>query len=230
MVKKKQIVEEDFEEKDEIMVLSPDDDYTTEIIVDELELELTTNLDEELLEEVYEEEEDEFSLRIKSRQNKHRQEGKHSLKHDSIFYGKLSPNKDPYDIESCIVDELIEHPTSYDPSTRSNDELYSNDRYVNNINLYNDIHDVLEHTYKFDFAAPRRKPNKKELNKIYKMLCKELFEKRYTRVEIFVELAYYFTDNIFNMYKLLEPKYSTAILRELKDSGFIEEASTIKFF
>ena len=46
-------------------------------------------------------------------------------------------------------------------------------------------------------------------------------DKQYTKSEIFVELAYYFTDNIFNMYKLLDKKYATAIIKELREKGFL---------
>ena len=46
-------------------------------------------------------------------------------------------------------------------------------------------------------------------------------DKQYTQSEIFVELSYYFTDNIFNMYKLLDKKYATSIIKELREKGFL---------
>jgi hypothetical protein len=45
--------------------------------------------------------------------------------------------------------------------------------------------------------------------------------KEYTKSEIFVELAYYFTDNMFNMFKLLDKEYATQIIIELKESGYL---------
>ena len=60
------------------------------------------------------------------------------------------------------------------------------------------------------------------------MLLSEI-GKTYTKSEIFVELAYYFTDNIFNMYKLLDKKYAIGIIEELKDKGYLSDLKSVIF-
>jgi hypothetical protein len=79
-----------------------------------------------------------------------------------------------------------------------------------------------------DFKQNRRKPNKETFNNYYNLLLKELGF-RYTKSEIFVELSYYFTDNIFNMFKLLDKKPATIIIKELMQKGYLKNINGIDF-
>ena len=94
--------------------------------------------------------------------------------------------------------------------------------------LKNDIYNLLSSNTDLDFRSNRRKPNKQAFNNYYKMLIDNLNSK-YTKSEIFVELSYYFTDHIFNMYKLLYPEYATGILMELRDKGYLKELDSMSF-
>ena len=79
-----------------------------------------------------------------------------------------------------------------------------------------------------DFLMNRRKPDKKKFNQYYELCLSELSLK-YTKSEILVELSTYFTDNIFNMYKLLNKKNATGIIIELKEKGYLNDIGNINF-
>ena len=78
-------------------------------------------------------------------------------------------------------------------------EIMHNDDYQYKKHLSKDIYDLLCDSTNLDFSMNRRKPNRQTFNEYYLTCIAELNEK-YTKSEIFVELSYYFTDNIFNMY------------------------------
>ncbi len=53
----------------------------------------------------------------------------------------------------------------------------------------------------------RRKPSKSDFNHYYFLLKTHLKDESFTNIELFNELAIYFSDNIFNMFKLLDNKW-----------------------
>ena len=63
----------------------------------------------------------------------------------------------------------------------------------------------------------RRKPSRTDFNSYYNLLKIELEEESFTNVELFNELAVYFSDNLFNMFKLLDNKWRNMIISELQD-------------
>jgi hypothetical protein len=63
----------------------------------------------------------------------------------------------------------------------------------------------------------RRKPSRVDFNNYYLLLIIELDSERFTNVELFNELAVYFSDNLFNMFKLLDNKWRNLIILELQD-------------
>jgi hypothetical protein len=75
------------------------------------------------------------------------------------------------------------------------------------LKLSQDVYDYLNDLTELDFSSNRRKPNRQAFNEYYRMLIDNI-GKDYTKSEIFVELSYYFTDNIFNMFKLLDKEYA----------------------
>ena len=87
---------------------------------------------------------------------------------------------------------------------------------------------MLSEKTELDFSCNRRKPNRQAFNDYYKMLIDNI-GKEYTKSEIFVELSYYFTDNIFNMFKLLDKEYATQIIIELKHAGYLDNLNNINF-
>ena len=73
-----------------------------------------------------------------------------------------------------------------------------------------------EHT-KVDFKVNRRKPSKVDFNSYICILKKNLSEYNFTNVEIFNELSFYFSDNLFNMFKLLDSYWKQEIIKELQE-------------
>jgi hypothetical protein len=169
------------------------------------------------------EENDDFDLIHKFNTNKHRQEGKHALKRDTIFKGKLEEKKDNNDIPHHHNND-----NNYDNVNIFEIQYNENDDYLSSSDLTKDVYDILNNKTNLDFKQNRRKPNKETFNNYYNLLVKELGY-RYTRSEIFVELSYYFTDNIFNMFKLLDKKPATYIIKELTQKGYLKNLNGINF-
>jgi hypothetical protein len=170
-----------------------------------------------------------FDLIFKLNTNKHRQEGKHALDRDTLFKGKLE--KKEIDENN---NEIVSSTSHYYEPDEANDNISFFDQYddqedyLNQNNLSKDVYDILKNNTSIDFTQNRRKPNKEIFNEYYNLLLKELGF-RYTKSEIFVELSYYFTDNIFNMFKLLDKRPATIIIKELTQKGFLRNLNGVNF-
>jgi len=231
MPKKKKYLEED-------EVLDNTEEITEEgEIVEEQEetLDLNIDIDEEsydvdaepCIEEEESEEDSEFDKIFKGTANKHKLEGTHTLKRDTIFMGK--------------VDEFLEEEETFGSYMELNNENYDIERgsdyeiesrhhedYHYRKQLISDIYEILKENTDIDFVMNRRKPNKQTFNDYY-VMCINKLNTKYTKSEIFVELSYYFTDNIFNMFKLLNKKNATGIILELKEKGYLTDIGNINF-
>lgn len=170
-----------------------------------------------------------FEIIFKTTANKHKQEGIHSLNRDTILMGKKENDDvddESYDFESSTefndIKYDIEKGSSYEFETHYNED------YNYKKNLTNDIYELLNDKTEIDFLVNRRKPNKQTFNDYYEMCIKNLSLK-YTKSEIFVELSYYFTDNIFNMFKLLNKKNASGIIIELTENGYLNDIGNINF-
>lgn len=157
--------------------------------------------------------------------NKHKREGKHSLKRDVIFYGKANKKQDE-DYETS--ESTSTSPCKMESGSLFEFEYRNNEEYVNQKQLSNDVLDVLSQYTQIDFTSNRRKPNKQTFNEYFILLLTHL-KTKYTYSELFVELAYYFTDNIFNIFKILDKKYATIIIKELKAKGYLKDLDNINF-
>ncbi|MFA5585343.1 MAG: hypothetical protein WDA02_02195 [Saccharofermentanales bacterium] len=165
------------------------------------------------------EEDNNFDILHRFNTNKHKQEGKHSLKRDTIFKGKKDDkNEDMSQSDDSYYDNINIFEIQYN----------ENDDIISSTDLTKDVYDILDEKTDIDFKQNRRKPNKDSFNNYYNLLVKELGY-RYTRSEIFVELSYYFTDNIFNMFKLLDKKPAMNIIKELTQKGFLKNLDGINF-
>jgi hypothetical protein len=165
-----------------------------------------------------------FDMIYRLNTNKHRQEGKHTLQRDTIFKGKLEEKQDSNENGYTGTDMI--HNDNFKIFDLEFDS-YTDD-YLNQNNLTKDVFDILENKTGLDFKQNRRKPNKETFNNYYNLLLKELGF-RYTKSEIFVELSYYFTDNIFNMFKLLDKRPATIIIKELIQKGYLKNINGIDF-
>jgi len=167
-----------------------------------------------------------FDIMFKGTANKHKLEGTHALKRDTILMGKLDEENledemssfSDYDAENYD----LEKGSVYEYETRDFEDYYYKQQ------LKKDVHKILEEKTEIKFTENRRKPDKEKFNNYYKM-CLDDLNTKYTKSEIFVNLSYYFTDNIFNMYKLLNKKNASGIIYELKEKGYLKDISNINF-
>lgn len=147
--------------------------------------------------------------------SKHKSEGKHSLKYDSIFKGKKEEpaNEDePDNISTFFKDNIeVDKTSSYYKQSRDH-EVYMREKKVKER-----VYDILKNKTSLSFTANRRKPSRTDFNKYYVLLKEELKEENFTNVELFNELSVYFSDNLFNMFKLLDNQWRTYIIEELQD-------------
>ncbi len=147
--------------------------------------------------------------------SKHKVQGKHSLKYDSIFKGKKEEKIDEEDFDhtGMYFNEKFE----VDKSSFFYVESHDNEFYIRQKNVKERVYNVLlEHT-NINFLNNRRKPSKSDFNHYYHLLKINLEDDGFTNVELFNELSVYFSDNLFNMFKLLDNKWRNLIIIELQD-------------
>ena len=175
-----------------VSIINDDEDKIDIVIeIDEDDLDLT---DDGAKEEPSEE--DEIVL------SKHKMEGKHSLKYDSIFKGKKEDPLDESDPEgfSLYYKESIE----VDKSSNYYFESMDNENYIRTKLIKEKVYIVLRDHTSMNFLNNRRKPSRIDFNNYYDLLKNNLLEESFTNIELFNELSVYFSDNLFNMFKLLD--------------------------
>lgn len=202
-----EVIEEDEEESDDEpgFDLGDDDediDIVIEIDEDELDLESETQEEESKSEE-------DIVL------SKHKLEGKHSLKYDSIFKGKKEEvtEEEGLDAYSSYRKDTIE----VDKSSNYHTESIDNESYIRSKLVKERVYDVLKEHTTLNFMNNRRKPSRNDFNNYYSLLKNNLKDESFTNIELFNELAIYFSDNLFNMFKLLDNKWRNLIINELQD-------------
>lgn len=189
-------------------IINDDDDL--EIIIEVSEDDGLESIVEEITEEDVDSQEDEFEEIILS---KHQMEGKHSLKYDTIFKGKKDDKLSEDDNTMGYFNEKFE----VDKSSFFFTESYDNESYIRSKNLKEKVYDVLQNHTELNFLNNRRKPSKNDFNHYYFLLVKHLDDEKFTNIELFNELSVYFSDNLFNMFKLLDNKWRNMIIKELRD-------------
>ena len=195
---------------EEVVEEATDSEESIDILDDEEEVgDIVIEIDEEDLKfDLKEEEPEDVVL------SKHTIQGKHSLKYDSIFKGrKETPlTEDDVEISSNFNDNF-----EVDKSSMYWHESIDNENYIKEKRLKEKVYEVLlEHT-DINFLNNRRKPSRVDFNHYYFLLRNNLQGESFTNVELFNELAVYFSDNLFNMFKLLDNKWRNLIITELQD-------------
>jgi hypothetical protein len=183
-----------------------DDDIDLEIDMDDIDID---DIDDEIVDKV--EEEDEGIIL-----SKHKIEGKHSLKYDSIFKGKKEEpvdEDDTSDLYSGYYKETIE----VDRGSNYHLESMDNELYVRSKLVKERVYDILNEHTTINFLNNRRKPSRVDFNNYYILLKTKLKDESFTNIELFNELSVYFSDNLFNMFKLLDNKWRNTIIIELQD-------------
>jgi hypothetical protein len=202
--KEKRILDDDME------LINLDDDISDDIVIEiddeDLEdLDIDVDLEKDIIEEI----DEDIVL------SKHTQEGKHRLKYDTIFKGKKD---DPIDENYVFEDNSISNEGfDVDKSSSYWFESQDNENYVKEKRVKEKVYQVLSEKTDLNFLNSRRKPSKVDFNNYYYILKTNLKDEGFTNVEIFNELAVYFSDNLFNMFKLLDNKWRNLIISELQD-------------
>lgn len=145
--------------------------------------------------------------------SKHTEEGKHRLKYDTIFKGKKDNITPDDELEEHINYENLE----VDKSSTYWFESQDNENYIREKKVKERIYKVLSQKTDLNFVNNRRKPSRVDFNNYYYILKTSLVEDGFTNVEIFNELSVYFSDNLFNMFKLLDNKWRNLIINELQE-------------
>lgn len=188
---------------------SDDDDDDIEIEIDDGdEIDISIEIDDEDLDDSKSKKEDDAVL------SKHKIEGKHSLKHDSIFKGKKEDpisEEDPDNISTYFGNIEVEKGSVY------HNESIDNESYIRSKLVKERVYEVLKNNTSLNFLNNRRKPSRIDFNKYYNLLVDNLREDSFTNVELFNELAFYFSDNLFNMFKLLDNHWRNSIIGELQE-------------
>ena len=199
----------DSDDEEDGLDIDDDDDVDIEIIIeiDEDDLYITES---EL--EVKTEEPDPDDVVL----SKHKLEGKHSLKYDSIFKGK---KEDPLDEEDGMGYFETHHKEAIEVDRSSNYyfESIDNEKYIRSKQVKERVYEVLEKNTSINFLNNRRKPSRSDFNQYYNILKDNLQSESFTNVELFNELSVYFSDNLFNMFKLLDKKWRNILILELQD-------------
>ena len=155
--------------------------------------------------------------------------GKHSLSYDTIFKGKKNKAVDEDDLECEHIIKNAGGSLDIQESFLDSEESKSNIDYYRESTLKIEIRKILEEFTDIDFNSPRRKPAKSDFNSYFAILIKDLHAYGYTKTEIFIELSGYFTDNYWNMFQLLESRFSNAIIQELKQKYGLSDIDKINF-
>jgi hypothetical protein len=189
--------------------LDDDDDGDLDIVIEIDEDELDLTKDDNIIPETTEED-DSIVL------SKHKIEGKHSLKYDSIFKGK---KEDPVDDEESLdgFSGYYKDSIEVDKSSSYHTESIDNETYIRAKLVKERVYEILKEHTSINFLNNRRKPSRNDFNTYYTILKNNLKNESFTNIELFNELAVYFSDNLFNMFKLLDNNWRNLIINELQD-------------
>jgi hypothetical protein len=147
--------------------------------------------------------------------SKHKMTGKHSLKYDTIFKGKKDDDisEDDPQMDITYQNDSFE----IDRSSILYEEYRDTEQYNREKKVKEKVYNILADKTSINFMNNRRKPSRGDFNNYYHLLVTELVNERFSNIELFNELAVYFSDNLFNMFKLLDNKWRTKIIDELQD-------------
>ena len=201
--------ESESEEESRIDISDEDEDIDIVIEIDEDDLDLTKDDVKPTPDESVEEETDDIVL------SKHKLEGKHSLKYDSIFKGKKEDPVEEGDIDPYT--NYYKDSIEVDKSSNYYFESVDNESYIRQKLVKERVYTILSEHTSINFLNNRRKPSRVDFNQYYELLRIQLKEESFTNVELFNELSVYFSDNLFNMFKLLDNKWRNLIINELQE-------------
>jgi len=147
-----------------------------------------------------------------SKISKHQRPGKHSLVYDVIFKGKRDKLTEENDIQISDFQDTFQ----YDPGSTVYDEAYNNDEFERRRKITKSVYEVIKEKTNINLETSRRKPSRVDFNKYFILMKVELQNDNFTNIEIFNELAVYFSDNLFSIFKLLDNQWRNVIISELQ--------------
>lgn len=156
--------------------------------------------------------------------NKHKIPGKHRLKYDSIFKGKKT-DKDEEERSDVHRSEGFE----IDQNSFEWQSKYDFEEYNRLKELKQNIYTIITTKTEINLKANRRKPGRIDFNSYFDMLVNNLDMRIYSHSEVFIELSYYFSENEYNMFKLLEQKWGTLIVKELSSKYSVNKIDGVDF-
>lgn len=169
-----------------------------------------------------EEDEDEAEEPASSSENAPKLVGKHSLGYDSIFKGKKTASEED---ESTYNEGF-----KFDPSTIYYQESVESLENYRMMDLKTKVHSIILIYTDINLDNNRRKPSRADFNRYFKTIIEKLNGDGFSMSEMFVTLAYYFSENLFNMFKLLDKKYGEMIITELKNYKNLDFLDSQEFF
>lgn len=157
-------------------------------------------------------------------ESKHKIQGKHALQYDSIFKGKKKEydEDDVYnDFEEYDPDYLVPKQDSFNFEVGSSyfEENMKSDESHRLRQLREDIYEIIVTKTQINIKSSRRKPGRVDFNRYLSILNDNLDTNKYTYSEIFTEFSFYFSDNLVNMFKLLNEKWGGKISKELENKS-----------
>jgi hypothetical protein len=228
MAKKVRDDEDDFDEEldDQIENIDESNQDSDDSDDSDGEYEMTIDDEDDNLDIIIEIDEEDLNINDVKNENenenddvvlsKHKVEGKHSLKYDSIFKGK---KEDPIDEDDDLGGFGMYHKDTIEVDKSSNYyfESIDNEKYIRSKLVKERVYDILTENTSINFLNNRRKPSRSDFNQYYSLLKANLTGESFTNIELFNELSVYFSDNLFNMFKLLDKKWRNLIINELQD-------------
>lgn len=214
-----EIINDDLENEENDDLENDNFDELDDLDIDDLDFEIDDLEDDtEVIDEVLDVESEDSSNEKKDDivLSKHKLEGKHSLKYDSIFKGKkddVVDESDTSDLFSGYYKESIE----VDRGSNYYFESIDNEMYIRSKLVKERVYSILSEYTTINFLNNRRKPSRVDFNQYYSLLKTHLKDESFTNIELFNELSVYFTDNLFNMFKLLDNNWRNIIIVELQD-------------
>ena len=155
--------------------------------------------------------------------NKHKIPGKHKLKYDSIFKGKK---------EDVDENELFGHKLEgFEIDKESNDWKVKNefDEQTRLKDLDEAVHKIIVDKTSINLEANRRKPSRTDFNVFFQLIIENIDMNMFSYGEVFVVLSAYFSENIYNMFKLLNYDYGVIIIKELYKEFKITKINGVDF-
>jgi len=188
-----------------------DTEYDENDMIDDSDIDLVDDLDIDMGDINLDDAISDDSLEL----SKHTINDKHSLSHDSIFKGKKEKPLDEDYIDGMHM--YFNDTFEVDKASTYWTESIDNENYVRTKLVREKVYEVLETQTDLNFSNNRRKPSRADFNNYFYLIKSSLRDESFTNIELFNELSVYFSDNLFNMFKLLDNKWRNLVINELEE-------------